>query len=135
VLLVIDRMLNRVGKAAHDAAALQPSNLGRAREFLIRGLGEMRAITVLFTDDTAADRAVHDLVASHFSYAAHVFEGIIRSGQDAGEFAPGDPTLIAEVVRAGTESLLNPAVLRASKKTYVEALEDFFAFVSRGLTA
>jgi AcrR family transcriptional regulator len=133
VLLVIDRLFTRVGATAHAAALEQATHLGRITAFLIRGLGELRSITMRFAEDVAEDPAAQALVTKHYAHAAVVVADMIRDGQSADEIAEGNPMLLAITLRSSVERLLDPAVLRATGLTYAAAMEDYLTFVARGL--
>ena len=135
VLLVLDRMLRRVGAAASAAALAEPDRLQRMRAFLLRGLPALRNVTAQFADDIESMPAARDLVGRHYHYAARTLELILEEGQAQGEFVSIHPTVLAEAIRAAAEHLLSSDVLRRGELSYADALEELFTLLARGLSA
>lgn len=135
VLLVIDRLLRRLARRAHDASHAQDSHLDRLRAFLTQGLTEFHRATVSFAEDVADDAEAHALVAAHFRYATNVVVTMLTEGIDAGEFAAIHPRIAAEVLDAGLARLQEPAVLRTAGVTFAEALEEFLTIFTDGIRA
>ncbi|HUC04561.1 MAG TPA: TetR/AcrR family transcriptional regulator [Acidimicrobiales bacterium] len=133
VLVVVDRLLRRVARRAHDAAQMQDPGVERLRAFLIPGLVELRRCTLTFTCDVAEEQAVHDLVESHLQYAVRLVAVLLAEGMEAGEFGDIHPFLAAEVLDAGLARLLDPGVLRTAGLTLVEALEELLTLFIDGL--
>jgi len=136
VLLVIDRLLRRLARRAHDAANAETSHLERLRSFLTKGLTELHRATLTFTQDVADDDAAHALIAAHFRYATNVIVGLLTEGIDAGEFSAAiHPRVAAEAIDAGLARLQEPAVLRTAGVTFAEALEEFLIYFTDGIRA
>lgn len=133
VLLVIDRVLRRLARRAHDAAQKGTSHLERLRAFLIQGLTELHRATVSFAEDVANDPEVQALVNAHFRYATNLVAGMLSDGIEAGEFAPIHPRVAAEALDAGIARLQRPAVLRTADVTFAVALEEFLTLFIDGL--
>ena len=135
VLLVIDRLLRRLARRAHDAAQSKTTNLDKLRAFLIDGLIELHRATLSFAEDVADDIAVHDLVSAHFRYATNLVAAMVSDGIEAGEFAAIHAWVAAEVLDAGLARLQEPAVLRTAGVTFAEALEEFLTMFTAGIRA
>jgi AcrR family transcriptional regulator len=135
VLLVIDRLLRRVGRRAHEAATKGITHFDRLRAFLTEGVVHLHRATVSFSQDVADDPAAQDLVSSHFRYATTLAEQMLTEGIAAGEFTPIHPRVAAQVLDAGVARLQDPAVLRAAKVTLAEALEEFLTLFADGIRA
>jgi AcrR family transcriptional regulator len=135
VLLVIDRLLRRLARRAHDAEHNRDSHLGRLRAFLTEGLTELHRATMIFAEDVADDPAAHALVAAHFRYATNVVVTMLTDGIEAGEFAPIHPRIAAEVLDAGLARLQEPAVLRTANVSFAQALEEFLTMFTDGIRA
>jgi AcrR family transcriptional regulator len=135
VQLVIDRLLRRLARRAHDATREQHSHLDRFRAFLTQGLTELHRATVSFAEDVAADPGAHDLVASHFRYALSTVEAMLVVGIEAGEFRAIHPRVAANALDAGVARLQQPAVLRTAGVSFAEALEEFLTLFTDGIRA
>lgn len=135
VLLVLDRILHRVGAAAHEASTAATLRLDRIQAYLLASLPELRRISMQFATDIEQLPSAHSLIRRHYSYAARSIEAIIVEGQQAGEFVGANPAVVVETIRAGAESLLNPDVLRRTKLSYAQALEELTMLLARGLRA
>ncbi len=133
VLLVIDRLLRRLARRAHDAAQDGGTHLDRLRAFLTKGLTELHRATVSFAEDVADEPAAHALVTAHFRFATNVVVAMLTEGIEAGEFARIHPRVAAEVLDAGLARLQEPAVLRTAGVSFAEALEEFLTFFADGL--
>jgi AcrR family transcriptional regulator len=133
VLLVIDRVLRRVGRRAHEAAATGATHFDRLRAFLIEGIAEVHRATLSFSQDVADEPAAHDLVSEHFRVATGVVVQMLDDGIAAGEFAAAHPQVVAQVLDAGLARLQDPDVLRTAGVTFAEALEEFLSLLADGL--
>lgn len=133
VLLVLDRLLRRLARRAHDAAQQQGTHLDRLRAFLTQGLTELHRATLSFAEDVADDPAAHMLVSAHFRYATTLVAAMLSEGIAAGEFAPIHPRVAAEVLDAGLARLQEPSVLRTAEVTFAEALEEFLTLFTDGI--
>lgn len=135
VLLVIDRLMRRLARRAHDAAHAETTHLGRLRAFLTKGLTEFHRITLNFAEDVAADDAAQALISAHFHFAVDVVVTMLTEGIEAGEFARIHPRVAAEVLDAGLARLQEPTALRASGVTFAEGLEEFLTLFTDGIRA
>lgn len=100
VLMVLDRFLHRVGRAARqtiDPTAPIPDQL---RSYF-NGAVELQRLTAAFADDLADDPAARRLLDRHFRYVMAVLEDLIERGIDAGVFRPV-PAGVAAGVLAGS---------------------------------
>jgi AcrR family transcriptional regulator len=135
VLMVIDRLMRRLARRAHDAAATEDTHLAKLRAFLIRGLTELYRATVSFAEDAAEDEAAHNLMLSHIRYATGVVADMIAAGIEAGEFAEIHPQVAAEVLDAGLARLQDPAVLRTAGVSLAKGLEEYLTLYTDGIRA
>lgn len=133
VLIVIDRLLRRLARVAHEAARLETTELERLRSFLIKGLTELHRATLSFSEDVEADPAAAELVESHFRYANEIVVRMLDEGVKSGEFAPIHTRVAAEALMAGMAVLQRPSVLRQAGVTVAEAFEEFFLILTDGL--
>jgi len=133
VLLVIDRLLRRLARRAHDAAQDADTHLDRLRAFLTQGLTELHRATVSFAEDVADEPEAQALVAAHFRYAINLIVAMLIDGIEAGEFRPIHPRIAAEVLDAALARLQQPVVLRTANATYAESLEEFLILFTDGI--
>jgi AcrR family transcriptional regulator len=136
VLLVIDRLMRRLARRAHDSALTETTYLDRLRAFLTKGLIEFHRVTLTFAEDVAADEAAHALVSTHFRFGINVVVGMLTEGIEAGEFAATiHPRVAAEVLDAGLARLQEPTALRTTGVTFAEAIEEFLTLFTDGIRA
>lgn len=133
VLLVLDRLLRRVARTAHEAVHQQTDPLERVRAFLLAGLVELRSATVNFSEDVASRGAARLLVDNHFRYATRFVQRLVDEGIAAGAFRPVHALVVAEVISAGIERVEDPGVLRAAGITFAEAMDELLSMVVNGI--
>jgi AcrR family transcriptional regulator len=133
VLLVIDRLLRRLARRAHDAAQSATTHLDRLRAFLTQGLTELHRATLSFAEDVADEAEAQALVAAHFRYAINLIVAMLTDGIEAGEFRPIHPRVAAEALDAGLARLQQPVVLRTADASYAESLEEFLTLFTDGI--
>lgn len=135
VLLVLDRMLRRMGRRAWDATGAASPRLRQLEVFMDCGVVELRSATLRFSRDVRATPSVQRLVDAHFRYAVGMLEEIIRLGVGEGEFHSVEPRLVAEVLVGGLERLQDPDVLEETGLTIGDAATQLLALVTGGLLA
>ncbi|HWC36382.1 MAG TPA: TetR/AcrR family transcriptional regulator [Mycobacteriales bacterium] len=135
VLIVIDRVLRRLARVAHDAARREVDLLDRLRAFLTKGLTELHRATLAFSEDLAAFPDAAELLATHFRYAHGIVENMLLEGIGAGEFRPIHPRIAAETFDAAMRRLLEPTVLRESGVSFAEAVAEYLTLFTDGIRA
>jgi AcrR family transcriptional regulator len=135
VLIVVDRLLRRLARRAHDAAQAEQSGFDRILAFLVKGLVELQRAKLSFSEDVADAPAVHDLMDRHFRYALGEVAAMLTQGMEEGEFSNVHPILAAEMLDAGVVRLLDPRVLRAAGIGLADALEEFLTIFVDGIRA
>lgn len=133
VLIVVDRVLRRLARIAHEAARREAERIDRLRAFLTQGLTELHRATLAFSEDLAAFPEAADLLATHFRYAHGIVESMLLEGIDAGEFAPIHPRIAAETFDAAMRRLLDPRVLRDSGVSFAEAVAEYLTLFTDGI--
>lgn len=126
VLVVIDRLFRRLASRVNEAMRAEVTGLDELYTYLTYGLIELRQATLDFTDDLADAPAVRELMAAHFRYAVGQVKLMLAAGIEAGEFAPFNPTLAAEMLDAGILRILDSKVLRSAGVSLSDGLEEFF---------
>jgi AcrR family transcriptional regulator len=135
VLVVIDRVLRRLARVAHDAARREEDLLDRLRAFLTKGLTELHRATLAFSEDLAAFPDAAELLATHFRYAHGIVEEMLMEGINSGEFAPIHPRIAAETFDAAMRRLLEPRVLRDSGVSFAAAVAEYLTLFTDGIRA
>jgi AcrR family transcriptional regulator len=135
VLVVIDRVLRRLARVAHDAARREDDLLDRLRAFLTKGLTELHRATLAFSEDLAAFPDAAELLATHFRYAHGIVEEMLMEGINSGEFAPIHPRIAAETFDAAMRRLLEPRVLRDSGVSFAAAVAEYLTLFTDGIRA
>ncbi|HVV76476.1 MAG TPA: TetR/AcrR family transcriptional regulator [Mycobacteriales bacterium] len=135
VLLVIDRVLRRLARVAHEAARHEDALLERLRAFLTTGLTELHRATLAFSEDVAAFPEAARLLDAHFRYAHGTVESLLVEGIDAGEFAPIHPRIATETSAAGLQRLLDPDLLREAGVSFAEAISEYMTLFTDGIRA
>jgi AcrR family transcriptional regulator len=133
VLVVIDRVLRRLARVAHDAARREDGLLERLRAFLTKGLTELHRATLTFSEDLAAFPEAADLLAAHFRYAHGIVESMLLEGINSGEFRTIHPRIAAETFDAAMRRLLEPTVLRDSGVSFAEAVAEYLTLFTDGI--
>jgi len=126
VLVVIDRLFRRLASGVNEATRAEVTGLDELYTYLTYGLIELRQATLNFTDDLADAPAVRGLMAAHFHYAVSQVKLMLAAGIEAGEFAPFNPTLAAEMLDAGILRILDSKVLRSAGVSLSDGLEELF---------
>jgi AcrR family transcriptional regulator len=135
VLIVIDRVMRRLARTAHDAASREERLLDQLRAFLVHDLTELRRATLSFSEDVAAFPEAGQLILNHFRYARGTVEAMLRTGIESGEFAVIHPRIAAETFDAGLQRLLDPRVLRSAGVGFAEAIEEYLTLFIDGIRA
>jgi AcrR family transcriptional regulator len=99
-VIALDRMLQRIGRQARDAAARQSSHASALREYMAAAQPQLRQVTPRFAQALESHRAARRVYERHSALARARLTQIVDAGVAAGEFAPHDPSLVAEVLLA-----------------------------------
>jgi AcrR family transcriptional regulator len=133
VLIVIDRVLRRLARVAHEAARNPPELIDRLRAFLITGLTELHRATLAFSEDLAASPEAANLLAAHFRYAHGTVETMLVEGIESGEFSRLHPRIVSETSAAALQRLLDPDLLREAGVSFAEAVEEYLTLFTNGI--
>lgn len=135
ILIVVDRMLKRLGLEASAAAAAQSDPWEAIQAYLERGVTTLARATPAFNDDLESYLPTRHLYARHLSFALKVLGDLVRSGVTEGYFREVHPPLIAEVLAYAAERIRRPEVLERSGLSDQEALFEFGTLIRSGLLA
>lgn len=134
VLLVLDRLLQRMGKRAHQTLRELEDPVDRVQAFMRAAIAEIRAVSVAFAEDIETHGPARRLFNSHYEFAASVLGGVIQDGIDRGVFREVHAQLVAQVLDAGVARLQEPRVLRATGVTEADAFEELTSIILHGIT-
>jgi AcrR family transcriptional regulator len=133
VLIVLDRFLHRVGRAALDAIDSERSHAEQITSYFLGGI-ELQRLTHVFGEDLADDAAARRLFDRHYGFVMAVTEQLVRDGVEAGEFRAVEPAIVAGVL-AGTGMFFNqPDVQVDSGLDLERAIEGALDLIVRSIS-
>lgn len=135
VLMVVDRRLRRIGRAARDAVQPEMGPLETLRAYLHAVTVSLMGTSDEFARDLAAVPAVNRLIVDHNEYVFAITRRLLELAVEQGEIAPVDIPAFARVMAGLGWGLTRPEVkplLASSPKEAADALVDV---VIRGLRA
>ncbi|MBW3664321.1 MAG: TetR/AcrR family transcriptional regulator [Actinobacteria bacterium] len=134
VLLVLDRLLQRMGKRAHEQLRELDDPIERVQAFMGVAIAEIRSVSVSFAEDIENHGPARRLFNAHYEFAATVLSGVIQEGIDRGVFRPVHPYLVAQTLDAGLARLQHPRVLRSLATSEANAFEELTSIILHGIT-
>lgn len=135
VLIVVDRNLWRVGRAARDAIVAGMAPLDAVRAYLEAATVAVSGTTEAFARDLAAVPAAGRLSAGHDEYLRNVTRTLLDLAVQRGDIRPVDTAAVARVMAGLGSDFTRPGViptLRSSPKDAADAVVDL---ILRGLQA
>ncbi len=135
VLMVVDRNLWRIGRAARDAIDPGMAPLDALRAYLGAATVAVSGATPAFTRDLEAVEAARRLRAGHNHYLFAVTRTLLELAVEQGEIADLDVSAVGRVIAGLGSDFSRPDViptLRSSPKDAADAVVDI---VLRGLPA
>lgn len=132
VLIVFDRFLHRVGRAALDAIDTSALCGEQIRSYFVGGM-ELQRITLVFGEDLADEPAARRLFDRHYSYVMAVVEELVARGIERGEFRPVTPAVVAGMLAAGAQLFNQPDVLAQNHLELAAATDELLELVIRAL--
>jgi AcrR family transcriptional regulator len=134
VLIVLDRFLHRVGRAALDSIDTSRSFADQITAYFLGGV-ELQRLTHLFGEELADDAAARRLFDRHYGFVMAVTEELVADGVAAGEFRAVDPAIVAGVL-AGTGMFFNQPSVQSDIGLDLEpAIEGALDLVVRSIRA
>lgn len=133
VLMVVDRNLWRIGRAAREAIEPGMAPLEALRAYLRAATVAVGRATPAFTRDLEAVDAARDLWAGHNHYLFAVTRTLLELAVDRGDIADLDVAAVGRVIAGLGSDFSRPEViptLRSSPKDAADAVVDI---VLRGL--
>ncbi|WP_181410961.1 TetR/AcrR family transcriptional regulator [Nocardioides humi] len=133
VVLVVDRVLQRLGAGARDAAQREERRIDQLRTYLNTVAAGFQRASLAFSRDVDAHPATRRVFAAHTAYSVTLMESIVVAGIRDGEFRNVHPGFTAQVLSDGITSVLDPEFLERSQLTLSAALAELGNLVAYGL--
>ncbi len=134
VLLVFDRFLHRVGRAAIESIDPARTFAEQIRSYFLGGI-ELQRITQVFGDDLADLPAARRLFDRHYGYVMAVTEQLVQSGVESGEFRPVTPAVVAGLLAGGSQFFNQPDVQTDTGVDLEPAVEEVLHLVIAAIRA
>jgi AcrR family transcriptional regulator len=133
VLIVIDRLLNRIGvdAAARAAACDDPGDAIEA--YLSAGVTTLRRAQQAFTEDLESYVPTKHLYDRHLTTALGELGKLVEDGIAKGTFRTYHPPLVAEILDAAVDRIRRPEVLARAGVSMSQALAELSELIRRGL--
>lgn len=132
-LLVLDRMMRRLGKGALEAAARERSPERRIEAFLAAAVTTFQPARTAFVRVIEGYGPASQLFDEHLTLARAFLVDAIEDGIALGRFIDVPPSLAAEVLLAAVRRVTEPGVLASVDVTVADGLEESFQLIIRGL--
>jgi AcrR family transcriptional regulator len=99
-VLVVDRMLQRIGLQARETIALEATHADALRAFMAAAQPQLQRVTPRFARALELHRPARRVYERHAALARTRLAQIVAAGVEAGEFAAHDPSVVADVLVA-----------------------------------
>ncbi|MEW6472016.1 MAG: hypothetical protein AB1679_07080 [Actinomycetota bacterium] len=133
VLVVLDRILHRMGREAHDRLAGIVDPLDRVEEYFACAATGLRRMSLRFSEDVERQPSAQRLLADHYRYAAALIQEMVQEAIDTGRARPCDAHFVAEAIDAIIVRLHEPDYRQRSPLTVEESLYEAQRFVRAAL--
>ena len=133
VLVVVDRNLWRVGRAAREAVDEDLEPLDAVRAYLEAATVAVSGWTEAFARDLAAVPAAQELEEGHNEYLFDVTRTLLDLAVERGEIANVDTAAIARVLAGLGRFFSRPRVISTLESSPKEAADEVVDLVLRGL--
>lgn len=127
VLMVVDRNLRKIGRAAHAAIRPEMSALDAVRAYLSAATVAVSSISEEFASDMAGITTGSNLNRSHSNYLVDVTRCLLDIAVGQNEIADVDTAAVARMIAGLGHDFARPAVLgqlRTSPKEAADAMVD-----------
>jgi AcrR family transcriptional regulator len=133
VLVVVDRNLWRVGRAARDAVREDLSPLDAVRAYLEAASVAVGGWTEAFARDLAAVPAAQELEEGHNEYLFDVTRALLDLAVERGDIADVDTAAVARVLAGLGRFFSRPQVISSLESSPKDAADEVVDLVLRGL--
>lgn len=135
VLIVVDRNLWRIGRAARAAIGPEMEPIEAIRSYLRAANVAVATISEAFATDTAAVPAANELNEAHSNYLIDTTRVMLDEAVTRGEIADCDTTAVARVVAGLGREFARPDVIPTLAASPKEAADAMVDVILRGLVA
>jgi AcrR family transcriptional regulator len=133
VLLVLDRVMHRIGEISIRTIDLDASATTQLRQYATASLGYVWRTTAI--SDLSEVEGAERVREIHHRFAGTLFERIVNTGIDRGEFRPVNASVAAAVMLASAVRFGDPEVLDDMGISLEDAIDDMLNLVLGGLVA
>lgn len=133
VLIVVDRNLWKVGRAARDAIGPDLAPLDALRAYLEGATVAVGGMTEAFSRDLAAVPAAQQLSDDHNEYLFEVARTLLDLATERGDIVGVDTASVARVLAGLGTFLSRPSVISTLRSSPKEAADEVVDLVLRGL--
>lgn len=133
VLIVIDRLLNRIGTKARREAGSRPDPGDAIAAYLETGVMSLRGARPAFNDDVESYGPTKQLYDRHLRTALDVLATLVDGGIQQGVFRPLNAPLVAEILDASVGRIRRPEVLDRTGVSLGEAVNELTLLIKTGL--
>lgn len=109
VLIVLDRRLHQMGRAALGSIDADAALVDQIRQYIEGGVGYQ--LFAPMVDDLADEAPARRLVDRHYRFVMTVVQRLVQLGIDRGEFSNVDPAVVASVVTGSSLYFMQSAVV------------------------
>lgn len=133
VLVVLDRIMHRMGREAHDRLIGVDDPLDRIEEYFGAAATGLRRMSLRFTEDVERQPSAQRLLADHYHYAAALMQEVVEEAIETGRARPCNPHFVAEAIDAIIVRLHDPEYRLRSPLSVEESLYEAQRFVRAAL--
>lgn len=134
VLIVVDRNLWRIGRAAHDVVAADMAPLDAVRAYLRATTVSVSRITDRWSRDLGTMPAALHLVDGHHDYVCNVTKSLLDAALERGDIVDVDTAAVARVLAGLGRFLAGPGVIPTLRTSPKEAADVMVDLILKGLT-
>lgn len=134
VLIVVDRNLWRVGRAAHDIVAQDLAPLDAVRAYLRATTVAVSRLTDKWSRDIGTMPAALRLVDGHHDYVCNVTRTLLDAAVARRDIADVDTAAVARVLAGLGRLLSGPGVIPTLRTSPKEAADSMVDLILKGLT-
>ena len=134
VVMVVDRNLRKVGRAARQAITDDMSALDAVRSYLAAATVAVQDTTQEFADDMSSFAEGRALNAAHSEYLIDVTRALLDVAVERGEIAPVDTAAVARTIAGLGSEFARPEVMPTLSTSPKDAADSMVDIVIAGLT-
>jgi AcrR family transcriptional regulator len=133
VLVVLDRILHRMGHEAHDQLAGIADPLDRLEAYFGCAATGLRRMSLRFSEDVERQPSAQRLIADHYRYANALIQEMVQEAIDTGRAHAFDAHFVAAAIDAIIVRLNESDYRQHSRLTVEESVHEAQRFVRAAL--